>query len=280
MKGILPIYVLVRKLVDHENLVTSKWYKEEYQQCEVVEVHGDVDFNAGDRILIGNKITFDPAEKLGDGLFFIYAEDVYGIMDEDKITPRRDFVYIKANKDRKKVLKHGDLELYNDTSYNPLDDKNIVQDGVILSICKEAKHDYFGHDLKIEAKLGDKVYNQHFLTDQDNERDFNGEKYYEIRYENLYCKIEDDHIVMLNDWNFITPVVAEQEVSESGIILDFKQKNQIRVGVVNHTCQSLLDRGINVGDKIFFKYGREYKIDVEGTVYYRIETNDILYKIE
>ena len=31
---------------------------------------------------------------------------------------------------------------------------------------------------------------------------------------------------------------------------------------------------------VFFKVGREYEIDVEGNIYYRINTNDIIYKIK
>lgn len=279
MGKVLKRYVLVNKLSDMEHLITPQYYKDEYQQCMVIESNKNSDINNNDRILVGNKITFDKSI-LGNNTFFIYEDDVYGIMKEDVIIPRRDFVYIEADKNKKKIIKHGDIELIKDISYNPLDDKNVVQDGIILSHCSKAIDSYFHQELKIEVEDGDHVYTHHFLTDKDHEREFNGKKYYEIKYEDLYCKIKEGNIIMLNNWNFLTPVLADKEISESGIVLDFKQKNQIRVGVINHSCKSLDERGIKKGDKVFFKIHREYKINVEGTTYYRIETDDILYKID
>lgn len=279
MGRVLKRYVLVEKLSDMEHFITTQHYKDEYQQCRVIQSNEKSDIQDGDRILVGNKITFDKAA-IGEKSFFIYEDDVYGIMKEDAITPRRDYVYIEADKNKKKVIKHGSLEIVKDTTYDPLGDKNVVQDGIILSHCSKAIDSYFHQELKIEVEDGDHVYTHHFLTDKDNEREFNGKKYYEIKYEDLYCKIKEGEIVMLNNWNFLTPVLAEKEISESGIILDFKQKNQIRVGVINHSCKSLEERDIKKGDKVFFKIHREYKIQVEGTTYYRIETDDILYKID
>lgn len=279
MPKILQKYTLVEKLVDKENLILTDFYKNEYQQCRVLEANKNSDIKTGDRVLVGNKISFDPSS-LKPKSYFIYEEDIYGIMKDEVIIPRRNYVYIQAEKDKKKILKYGSLELIKDTTYNPLDDKNVVQDGVVLSTCSEAYDSYYGEKLNIEIESGDHVYCHHFLTHKHNEREFNGKMYYELHYENVYCKVKDGNIIMLNDWNFVTPVVADQEISDSGIVLDFKQKNQIRVGIINHTCKSLEKRGIKKGDKVFFKTYREYKIYVEGTMYYRILTDDILYKID
>lgn len=278
--SVLPLYLVVEKLVDYPEIVTSQHYVNEYQVCRVINSHSSSNIDEGSQVLVGNKIFFDSADHLGKGLYFIYLEEVYGILNEKTITPMEDFVYIKADKDRKQTIKHGSVEIFNDTTYNPHSKDNVVQDGTILSICKKAKDSYFYKKLAIEAEPGDHIYTHHFLTDEENERVLDGEKYYEIKYENLYCKIVDEQIVMLNEWNFVSPVIAETEISTSGIVLDFKQKNELRVGVVNHASKSLIARGIKVGDTIFFKYGREYQIDIEGTVYYRINSNDILYKIK
>jgi len=275
--GVLPDYLLVKKVSNQEDFFTSDHYINEYQTCLVVESNCE-EISNNDNVLVGNKIFFDPATEIGKDLFFIYVEEVYGIISGDSIVPMNDFVYIKANKARKSEVSEG--RYFSDTTYNPHDKDNIVQDGVVFSVCKKAKDSYFSNDLNVEVSAGDKVYTHHFLTDEDNERFLNGEMYYEIKYENLYCKISDSDIVMLNDWNFVTPIEKEKEISESGIELDLKQSNKLRVGVINYSCASLEARNINKGDTIFFKEGREYEIDIEGSVYYRIGTNDIIYKIK
>ena len=83
---------------------------------------------------------------------------------------------------------------------------------------------------------------------------------------------------MLNDWNFVSPIEISNE--ENGFILNFGKKNELRVGVINHTSKSLKAKGIEVGDKVYFKKGREYLMDVEHESFYRIETRDILCKYE
>lgn len=277
--SVRPTYLVVEKLVNYKNIVTSQNYINEYQICKVIDCHPDSGLNPNEEILVGNKIFFDSAKDIGEGRFFIFLEEVYGVLRNDTIVPMEDFVYIETDKDRKSIIKKGSVELFNDTSYNPLDKDNVVQDGTVLSVCTKAKDSYFGFPLNVDIKPGDHIYTHHFLTDSDNERKFNGKTYYEIRYENLYCRISDGKIIMLNDWNFVTPVVDETKISETGIVLDYKQKNKLRVGIINHTCQSLIEKGLEVGDMVFFKQGREYEIDVEGTTYYRIHTNDIIYKL-
>jgi len=189
-------------------------------------------------------------------------------------------VYIKADKNKKSKVVSGGLELFKDITYKPLDTDNITQDGEVLSVCDEAKHTVFLHDLNVEVVPGDHVYCHHFLTDEDNERTHNGVKYYEIAYEHLYCKVSEGIIVMLNEWNFVEPIEAEIKEGRFGIIKDVKKKNELRLGIVRHPCQKLLSRGVKSGDKVYFKRGREYRINVEGKELYRIETNDIISRYE
>jgi len=278
---VLSEYLVVEKVNLLESIHTSQIFIDEFQVCKVVETNEHTDLQIDEHILVGNKIFFDPATLLSDELFFIYEEQVYGVIRDGQLTPREDFVYIKADKDRKEVVDYGDgLKLFNDTTYNPLATDNVVQDGEVFTVCKKAKGSFFGEELKIEVEPGDHVYTHHFLTHEDAEREFGDHKYYETRYENLYCKVSEGQITMLNNWNFVSPVEDELEITDSGIQLEFKQKNKLRVGIIEHSYPSLVAKGINVGDMVFFKQGREYNIEVEGKYYYRIHTNDIIYKIK
>lgn len=267
---VLPEYIVVKKVSDVD-IYVSEYYKSEYQVCEIVDSN---DFEVGDRIFVGNKIFFEKANDYGDDTFYIYLEDVFAVVKDGLIIPSNDIVYIEADKDKKA----NDSGLYRDISYKPLETENVTQDGIVLSVCKKAKDSYFHKDLKIEIEPGDHVYTHHFLTDHGAERNFNGKTYYEIKYEDLYCKIVGGNIIMLNEWNFITPI--ENEILEMhGFQLETTAKLESRVGIVKVLSDSLRKKGIQKGDKIIFKKGREYNIDVEGDRYYRINTKDILYKL-
>lgn len=278
--SVQPTYLVVEKLVDYNHMVTSQHYIDEYQMCRVKEAHELSGLKVDEQILVGNKIFFDSAKEVGNNLFFIFLEEVYGVIRGESIVPMEDFVYIETDKSRKSVIKDGEFEYFNDTTYNPHHKDNVVQDGIVHSVCTRAKDSYFFKELDIEIAPGDHIYTHHFLTDSDNEREFNGKTYYEIRYENLYCKVIGEEIIMLNEWNFITPIPESISQSESGIILEFAQKNKLRIGKVNHLSKSLYKKGVNIGDTICFKQGREYEIIVEGNTYYRINSNDIIYKLD
>ena len=251
---------------------------DEYQVCKVVQSPEVSDFNEGDTILISNRICFDKAPHFGRDRYYISASEVFGTLKDGVITALKNIVYIKADKYQKTSIEVGGMTFHNDTSYKPLARKNVTQSGVVLTACKTAFHSAFDHELSVEVEAGDKIYCHHFLTDSDNERKINGETYYEFQYEHLYCKLVDGKIVMLNDWNFVSPIESSDDVGENGLIMDLKKQNELRVGVINHTSKSLRAMGISIGDKVYFKKGREYSMDVEDETFYRIETRDILCK--
>jgi co-chaperonin GroES (HSP10) len=275
-----PKYLVVERIVLGTDMYLSSFYVEQYQTCRCIQPSEDSPYTKGQVLLVANRICFDKAPEFGPESYYIDAEEVFGTLDNGIINPSNNIVYIKADKTKKSKMTVGNLEFFNDITYKPLETENVTQDGEVLAVCKSAKHSMFDFDLNIEVVPGDHVYAHHFLTDEDNEREIDGEMYYEIGYEHLYCKVVDGKVKMLNDWNFVVPVEATEELSESGIVMDLQKKNQLRVGVVKYPCQKLLSRGIEAGDKVYFKRGREYKIDVEGERLYRIETNDILSRYE
>jgi len=268
--------MVVKKIAKGSGLYLSSQYVHDYQLCEVVQSPEDSKYDSGDEVFVGRNICFDQADHFGKGSYYIDISEVFGHVIDGVIVPSSDIVFIEADKDKKSVITIGGKELFNDTTYNPLDSKNVSQDGKVLSVCDKAKHSVFQNDLEVEIAPGDHIYAHHFLTREENEREFNGKKYYSIRYEDLYCRI-DNGIHMLNNWNFVVPVLASNDPNELGIITELNKKNELRVGVIKHPNKSL---SVDKEEKVFFKRGREYEIDVEGETYYRIDTNDILCKFD
>lgn len=267
-------YIVVTKVPISKSLYASERFNEDLQMCEIHYVSPRSSLMALDIILVGENIFFDKAPVFGDDMFFMYEDDVFGVIKDGKIIPRNDIVYIEADKDKYSVSDGGILK---DISYNPLAKGNVVQDGVVLSVCEKAKNSYYYTPLEINIEPGDHVYTHHFLTDKAFERNFNRKTYYEIKYEDVYCKVVDNEIQMLNDWNFVTPIEQNLSRTDSGIYLELEAKNEVCVGLMQHPNK---DMGVYPGDRVLFKRGREYEIDVEGNTYYRINNRDILYNLE
>ncbi len=272
---ILPKYIAVKKAVHDSKFFLSKEYVDNYQMCEVVLCSDKSMFNKGERVLVNAQCFFEKASILGPDVLYMYTDEIFGVIRGGKIVPVSNIVYVQADKTKKSKITIGGIEMYVDTTYNPLATENVTQDGKVFSVCLEAKDSIFEHPLPIEIAPGDHVYTHHFLTHADSEREFEGKKYYETMYENMYCKIVNGKIVMLNDWNFVSAIDADQEVVGE-VIVDVKKRKQHRTGIIKHLSKSLAARGSKEGDKIIFKKGREYRIIVEGTEYYRISTNDII----
>lgn len=269
---VLDGYVLVKKLTE-TNVYMDRRYIDEYQRCEVIESNAESSLMPGEEILVTENIFFERARDIVEDAYFIYEDEVYGVIRGGIIQPMKNFVYVEVDKDKKS--KEGNILI--DTRYNPTDVNNRVQDGTVLSVCEKANHSYFSHPLEIDVEPGDKVYTHHFITDPSNEREFDGKKYYEIRYEDTYCKVKNNEISMLNDWNLVTPVKRDAEVTDSGIVLEVGEKEELVTAIMQHPNK---DSGLYPGDKILFRKGREYKIDVEGHVYYRIPNKSLYYNLD
>jgi co-chaperonin GroES (HSP10) len=272
---ILDDYIVVRKVSSNEDIIMHERYIDEYQQCIVESVNHQSIYMSGDHILVGENIFFDKAPTFGDDTYFMYEDDVFGVIRGGNIIPRNDIVYIETDKNKNETI--GNTGILRDISYNPLAKGNVVQDGKVVSVCSKAKDSYYYKPLEIEIYPGDHVYTHHFLTDKAFEREFNGRSYYEIRYEDIYCKVVNDEIQMLNEWNFVTPIQNDIRKTSDGIILEVSAKNEVRTGLMQHPCKGM---ELYPGDRCLFKRGREYEIDVEGHTYYRINKKDILYNLE
>ena len=272
---ILNDYIVIEKIKGADIYLTPL-QTDAYQRAKVVHTNEESLTKVGDTLLLGDAIFFDRARCFDEEYYFIYESQVFGIIREGKIIPMNNIVYIKTDKYRNETKGDDDFKLYNDISYNPLNIGNVVQDGEVLSVCKKANDSYFDRPLEIEIAPGDKVYAHHFLTDEGAERIFNGETYYEMIYENIYCKIVQGKIVMVNDWNFITPIPDDEANERDGIILTTEKVKVAQTGVVEVANKNL---GVKVGAKILFKRNRDYEMIVEGKVYYRIKNDDIIYEL-
>lgn len=184
-------------------------------------------------------------------------------------------VFVRADRDKKRYRQVGDVKIWIDTDFRPTQSENCCHDGVVVlapSKLREGK--------KVEIQNGDRVYGSHFLTCEEYEDYTFGELLYRVFYEDtLYCKVNPDgSIKMLSDWNFLEPILEPEEnlYSPSGLQIKPERDKLKNMGIIRHLSDSLKELGVSQGDVCYFTDSSDYEIEVEGSVYYRMKTEDII----
>jgi co-chaperonin GroES (HSP10) len=183
--------------------------------------------------------------------------------------PLNNRVILKLEERMNNRIKLGDFDFQIDTDFRQF--HNAMQKATVEAA-----------PIGTELEHGDVVYVHHFVADRENRLPFKNGHYSWIEYANIYCKIVDGKPVMLNNWMFVEPVMADNQqffdTSKYGIALNMKQGSDYldRVGIARHLSQSAKDAGISEGDKILFGKNCEYDIKIEGTLFYRMDLVDII----
>lgn len=196
----------------------------------------------------------------------------------------RNIVYIKADKDQNSALEYGTLKLILDTRYQP--EIHAVQNGIIVQmpINIDPYQDMWGNmqtpRLDVELSAGDKVYFHHFIVAPDNLEKIISEDAYRCIYNNIYCKVVNGKIEMVERWMFVTQVVEDEsetykKIGEVKLFVKSEAEKLGLHGTVDYINPSLEKEGVRPGDYIIFTPASEYEIKVEGRVYYRMTIDDV-----
>lgn len=196
-------------------------------------------------------------------------------IESNDFKPQRDYVFLSADptKNAKKTIAPG-IVIEIDQRFNPHDKEICTQDGIVKYAPTKLTS-----KLPVEIKKGDRVFFQHFICDAENRVQINDEILYHGSYESLYCKIVDDKIIMLGDYNFIEPVM-EDEKSSTIITPDMAKKKSDKKGIVRHTNIRLEEQGVKIGDIVLFQKNADYCIAVEGKPYFVIDNKHIVAVVE
>jgi co-chaperonin GroES (HSP10) len=265
-----------------KRFIIFKKHDGESRFAGVVAVSESSKLKVGDIILHEKGVMLYKAPDIGVGNFYIEEREINSKIEDGNIVSIKESVYIDADKNSKRSVDYDGLNIKIDHEYDEYRSDLVTNFGTVLSSPLYATNSYLktNNELDIEISNGDKVYSHHFLTHEDNERLFNNKKVYEIRYEDCYCKVVDNKITMLNEWNFIEPIKDKAEDFKIGRFETKKTlANDSKKGIVKYLNKHLEKQGVKVGDTIFFKPDRDYKINVEGEELYRINTRDIVLKL-
>lgn len=202
-----------------------------------------------------------------------------------RYTPIKDNVLLSvdATTNSKKMV--GGVELEIVTKFDPYN--HAAQNGVVCALPAR-----LSKGRKNMLSVGDKVYCHHFLTEESNKVEVDGSFYYQISYDDIYCKITPEgDVVMIGDWNFCDAILEAEEgfdnvkdeqtgnvfkKSKSGIIVSTNVKTDTKWATMRHLSSDSLEAGINKGNRIVYRKDCDYEMTVEGKKYFRIKTKDIL----
>tara|TARA_R100001015_G_scaffold19178_2_gene15597 strand:+ start:538 stop:1116 length:579 start_codon:yes stop_codon:yes gene_type:complete len=190
--------------------------------------------------------------------------------------PIRDYYFIKVEKIHEDTIIVNGKELFMDTSFDEL--KHARQYGTVVALPVGLPK-----GLKLDVKVGDKVYCHHFLTSEENRVKFHDdEKVFSIHWTYMYARVRKGKLKMLHQWNFVKQKVEDESnyVSDSGIYLKPEAEDVELHGYVEYMNDDLKKLGVKRGDEVVFSENSEYDMIIEGEKLLRMRNFDILAKVE
>lgn len=185
-----------------------------------------------------------------------------------------DRVFLTAEMGKKRKKKIGNIEIEIIGEQRQYDADIVTQDGIIVGLPEKLSS---GDPVEIE--IGDHVHVHHFLADEDHAIDWGEGKFYETKYNNVFCKEKDGKIIAIGQW-VICEGVFEEKTSDSGIILtSAPERNRHKMVIKAIGPLGKEECGAEEGDTVqLFKEPQgagDYELVINGITYYRVRAKDI-----
>ena len=173
------------------------------------------------------------------------------------------------------ITTNSGLELYIDTRFNEFESR--VTEGPVVAVP-------FKHDTGVE--VGDTLYFHHLVVVNDGQPLTGEDNHYLVRFDPehtvnnqaiAYKSAKTGEIHPLAGWSLLEGV-EEKEEKESDLIEVIKLKEKpVTKGMVALQAPWVEELGLKVGDVVGFKKNMDYRIKIDGTEYYRVRAEDLMY---
>lgn len=169
----------------------------------------------------------------------------------------------------------GDTTIYIDPKWNEFENRKMEAEIVAVP----EKYD-------TGAKVGDTLYfHHHVLIAGNGTRQKVMDDIYFVRYNPdnsqgtqayAYKSKETGEVQLLSEWIFLRPEEQpDEEVTETGIILDIKKPEYNQFGYVIYDSPVVRELGLNAGDKVMIMKNADYRMKVDGQEVFRTHIDHI-----
>ena len=173
------------------------------------------------------------------------------------------------------IKTEGGLELYIDSKFNEF--QNRTTEAPVVAVP-------FKYDTGVE--VGDTLYFHHLVVINDGQPLTGEDNHYLVRFDPdhtvnnqaiAYKSAKTGRVHPLAGWSLLEGV-EEREEKQSDIIDVVKLKDSpVTKGKVSFTPPWVEELGLEVGDVVGFRKNMDYRITIEGTEYYRVRSEDLMY---
>jgi len=173
------------------------------------------------------------------------------------------------------IKTEGGLELYIDSKFNEF--QNRTTEAPVVAVP-------FKYDTGVE--VGDTLYFHHLVVINDGQPLTGEDNHYLVRFDPdhtvnnqaiAYKSAKTGRVHPLAGWSLLEGV-EEREEKQSDIIDVVKLKDSpVTKGKVSFTPPWVEALGLEVGDVVGFRKNMDYRITIDGTEYYRVRAEDLMY---
>lgn len=155
---------------------------------------------------------------------------------------------------------------YLNPDYRP--EWNVTQHGTVVTVPDFIdKKGLFMDGIDFDIVEGDKIYFDYSVVDRETSIEKNNYRWYYVPYYLVYCKVVNDVIIQVGNWQIVEPVSYKRDdkeghfyVPDSLKIIEYKCRGILRYGEKN-----LLNR------KVYFPEFSNNKVVIEGKEYIVID---------
>lgn len=182
---------------------------------------------------------------------------------------------IHLPKTHKNTIMCGDIELYLDSRFNPVEHR--IPKGKVVAVPRKTN---------TGVKVGDYIYFHHHVINQNLCKV--GGDYYAVFDKELdpmcYARqSEIESFTPIYDYMFLEPLPPSTKEERAGLTILKKDKDRegdVREGIVKYASDKAIEhfKTYNVdivGRKVNFRRFRNYKVDINGEKLYRMKARDI-----
>ena len=196
-------------------------------------------------------------------------------------------LYIRAESCFTDSVKVGALDLYLDTSYRP--DHHRVIKAKVASIPRgiDKRHHSIG-GITPTVCVGDLVYFHYGVLTEENRLDLDGEVFYRLDYDAVFCRVVDGVISMVGSWVLAEPmygddvqevelsdgVMGKVKMSASGIVVDASPTPLDNRAILKHIGEN--DFGLVGGECVWITSDCNFENDIEGNIFWTFRQENIL----